>query len=79
MHGVVYGHASGDGASRAVQVEDDFLARGIGFEIEEPFRDIPSGFVTDFPPKEDLAVFQKTTLNDFSNRVLGLVVGFIGE
>src|SRR5690606_20831612 len=53
LHGVIDGHAGGDGTARGVHVEGDLLAGSDGLQVEQLFGDVLGGLVGDGAPEED--------------------------
>ena len=71
LHGVIDGEASGDGASRAVDVQIDVLLRVFALEEEELGDDGVGDAVVDFRAEEDDAVFQQPRIDVIRTFTLG--------
>jgi len=54
----------------AVQVEGDFLAGVLGFEVEQLLGGDARRIVVDFPPEEDLAFLEELAAHHFGERQL---------
>lgn len=78
LHGVVNGHACGDGAAGRVDVEEDFFTGAFGFQVEQLFGDVLCGLVRDGAPEKNFPLFYELVLDAGGQRGGVFLYGSVG-